>query len=480
MIRKLIFTMVFSFVFGFMPAQNVENTDVPQVPADTLATVKKHYKSNAAIMKEFSDSLLNLRASYMAYSRLWDDLDVPMPKKRIKADAYKLYVPPTFYIAPLEEAFALHWEPGVKLQMTACDSLYMARPKDADVYELPDMETMAVVDRWVNKVLLTYYLEHPEGVIGNESYFADLKPLDAVQKNDLPRKEDMKQYMVVRNPLEDTNAEVNLVLMKPNFWKFSGNGKIQFTQNSLSDNWYQGGENTNAMYSELKLHANYDNKRGIQVENSIEMKLGFITAPSDTVHAYKTNSDKIRLYSKLGVRAIKNLYYTVAVEIETQLFPNYRTNSNKKVSDFLTPLRMKFTLSGLDYKYSKNKMSLSVLGSPFTYKHVYLKTTDIANPTSFEVKKGDRHADIFGSELTAKVNWKLRSNITWNSKFDFFTTYEKVTLNWENTIDFKLSRYLSTTLFIHSRFDDGVTLKDGNKSYFQFKEMFTFGLSYSW
>jgi len=234
------------------------------------------------------------------------------------------------------------------------------------------------------------------------------------------------------------------------------------------------------MYSELKLHANYDNKRGIQLENSMEMKLGFITAPSDTVHAYKTNSDNFRLYSKLGVRVIKNLYYSVAVEFETQLFPNFRTNSNVKVSDFLTPLRMKFTLSGLDYKYSKNKMSLSILGSPFTYKHIYLRTTDIASPTSFEVREGHKRADIFGSELTAKINWKIRPNITWDSKFDFFTTYDKVTLSWENTIDFKLSRYLSTTLFIHPRFDDGVTLTEENRSYFQFKEMLTFGLAYSW
>lgn len=480
MIRKLIFTMVFSIVLGSLSAQNSENTDVPKVSADSLAVPQKHFKSNAAIMKEFSDSLLNLRVSYMAYSRLWDDMEVAVPKKRIKADYYKLFVPTTFYMAPLEQAWALDWEPGDKLKMTACDSLYMVRAKGADVHEVPDMETMGAVDRWVNKVLLNYYLEHPERVVGNESYFADLKSLDAVRKNDMSRQEDMKMYMEVKNPLENTNAEVNLVLMKPNFWKYSGSGKVQFTQNSLSDNWYQGGENTNALYSELKLYANYDNKRGIQFENTMEVKLGFITAPSDTVHAYKTNSDKFRINSKLGVRVIKNLYYSVVVEIETQFFPNYRTNSNVKVSDFLTPLRMKFTLSGLDYKYSKNKISLSVLGSPFTYRHVYLKTTDIASPTSFEVQEGHRRADIFGSELTSKLNWKIRPNITWDSKFDFFTTYKRVTLNWENTIDFKLSRYLSTTLFIHSRFDDGVTLTDENRSYFQFKEMFTFGLSYSW
>ena len=74
----------------------------------------------------------------------------------------------------------------------------------------------------------------------------------------------------------------------------------------------------------------------------------------------------------------------------------------------------------------------------------------------------------------------MSKNITWNSKLDYFTTYEKVVISWENTFDFKVSRYLSTTLFIHPRFDDGVKLTDDNRSYFQFKEMLTFGLSYSW
>ena len=455
-------------------------------PIDTLATKAKPVKKvktitrNERIMKAFADSLKHITKAYQNYMGQWGDMEPSEVKKiRLSSEYYKFFVPPTFYMSPLEQAYGFEWEPGRKLGMTSCDSVYTSRPKKVAHFKLPDMERRKKVDRWVNRILLKYYMEHPERVVGNELNFADMKALDDIQKGNFTRSEKMKEYMVVGNPLESANREVNMLVMKPNFWKYAGSGKVQFTQHGVSDNWYTGGENTNSLYSELTLNANYDNKQGIQFENKLEMKLGFITAPSDTLHNFKTNSDMIRLSSKFGVRAVKNLYYTVETEVKTQFLPNYKTNSNDMVSNFLSPLQLKVKL-GLDYKYTIKNLSLSLFGAPLTYKHVYLKNDRIVNPSSFEVESGRRTANLFGSELTGKLSWKLSQNITWNSKMDYFTTYEKVVISWENTFDFKVSRYLSTTLFIHPRFDDGVTLTEENRSYFQFKEMLTFGLSYSW
>ena len=459
--------------------------DTLVAPIDTLAAKVKPVKKvritrNERIIKAYADSLKNLTKAFYSYMHEWEDMESSEVRKiRLSSEYYKYFVPPTFYMSTLEQAYGLDWEPGCKLCMNSCDSVFISRPKKDTHFKLPDMERRKKVDRWVNRTLLRYYMEHPDRVTGNELYYADVKALDDIQKGNLTRSEKMKEYMVVGNPLESTSREVNMLVMKPNFWKCAGSGKIQFTQHGVSDNWYTGGENTNALYSELILNANYDNKQGIEFENKLEMKLGFITAPSDTLHNFKTNSDMIRLSSKFGVRAIKNVYYTVETEIKTQFLPNYKTNSNDMVSNFLSPLQLKVKL-GLDYKFSRKNLTLSVFGAPLTYKHVYLKNDRIVNPSSFEVESGRSTANLYGSELTGKLNWKLSKNITWNSKLDYFTTYEKVVISWENTFDFKVSRYLSTTLFIHPRFDDGVKLTDDNRSYFQFKEMLTFGLSYSW
>lgn len=436
---------------------------------------------NAQIMQAFSDSLQAINSSCMAYFRLWDDLEAPAPKW-IKPNPYyyKLFVPPTYYEAPVQDAFSFEWEPGDRLGMNACDSVYAAKPDTLDTYEIPDMVSKnKMSDRWINRILLNYYLQYPERVMGNELYFADMKALDEKKVGRTPRKEKMKTYMQVENPVETADKESDVLVMRPNFWKKTASASVHFTQNGISDNWYQGGESTNALVSELRLTANYDDKQRVQFDNLMELKLGFITAPSDTMHHYKTNADLFHLKSKLGVKAFEKWFYTFEADFKTQFFPNYKTNTNDLVSSFLSPATLDLSL-GMDYKLSKKKLTLSVMTAPLTYKFVYLKNDSIINPSSFSVEPGHTTANLFGSKVEANMEWKITSDIKWRSKLDYFTTYEKVVANWENTFEFKLNRYLSTKLFLHARYDDGVTLAEDDDSYFQFKEMLTFGLSYTW
>ena len=432
--------------------------------------------SKRTVLEAFTDTLQELSASYFAYHRMWDDLDIPTPRVKLKVDYHKLIVPPTYYYAPIQQALELDWEPSNKLGMDAVDSLNAVKKSAEQQYELPKLTKSVEVDRWVNGILLNVYLKYPNIVKGNESSFADMKVLSDAHTIVTPRKEDIVSFVVPEK--EKTNAETELVILKPNFWKYTAAASMQFSQHGISDNWYQGGESTNALNSEFRMTANYNDKQKVQFENSLEIKLGFITAPSDTVHNYKTNADLFRINSKLGIRAIKNLYYTLSGEFQTQFFSNYKTNTNDLISTFFSPANLKLSV-GLDYKQNKNKYNLSILGNPFSWRYVYLANDKIVNPSQFNVEAGKRRASLFGSEITANVTWKIRDNLTYRTKFDYFTTYEKVIMNWENTFEFKFNRYLSTKVFLHGRFDDGVTLTETNRTYFQFKEMLTFGLSYT-
>ena len=433
--------------------------------------------SKRTVLEAFTDTLQELSASYFAYHRMWDDLDIPTPRVKLKVDYHKLIVPPTYYYAPIQQALELDWEPSNKLGMDAVDSLNAVKKSAEQQYELPKLTKSVEVDRWVNGILLNVYLKYPNIVKGNEASFADMKVLPDAHTIVTPRKENIVSYVMTGN--EKTNAEAELLIVKPNFWKYTAAASMQFSQHGISDNWYQGGESTNALNSELRMTANYNDKlKKVQFENSLEIKLGFITAPSDTVHNYKTNADLFRINSKLGIRAIKNLYYTLSGEFQTQFFSNYKTNTNDLISTFFSPANLKLSV-GLDYKQNKNKYNLSILSNPFSWRYVYLANDKIVNPSQFNVEAGKRRASLFGSEITANVTWKIRDNLTYRTKFDYFTTYEKVIMNWENTFEFKFNRYLSTKVFLHGRFDDGVTLTETNRTYFQFKEMLTFGLSYT-
>lgn len=283
---------------------------------------------------------------------------------------------------------------------------------------------------------------------------------------------------IVRHETSDNQiVGMQLKVKKPNFWKTSGEASLQFTQNYVSGNWSQGGENTQTLVSWLILKANYDDKQKLQWDNAFEAKLGFTTTPSDTKHNYRTNTDMLRGTSKLGIKAIKSWYYSADVMVKTQILRNYQANSDKFNSAFLSPLEVTVGL-GMDYKKNFKNVNLSVNVAPLSYRYLYVSDRKMV-AHRYGIEEGHRSLQEFGSKIVVNSSWKLYKNITWTSHIDAFTSYEKVYANWENTFDFAVSKYLSTKLFLHGRFDDGVARKKGY-SYFQFKEYLQFGLSYKW
>ena len=211
--KRLLIWVALSALFVTLPAQNAQDS---------------------VVTKRYAERLHELSASYFAYSRMWDDLDMPAPRGVKKnADYYKLFVPPTFYLAPVEQAFSFEWEPSDHLGMNACDSLYSvygAKQDTLPVYEVGDLEKSAKIDRWINRMLLSYYVTNPRDVMGNELYFADSKSLDEIQVKSVTRQEDIKQYMQVEDPLLNTKTEAEMVVFKPNFWKKSAAASVQFSQ----------------------------------------------------------------------------------------------------------------------------------------------------------------------------------------------------------------------------------------------------------
>ncbi len=418
-----------------------------------------------------TDTLSDL---YLYYFGKLDSLNhASVPMRYIETDAryYRLFLPLTHYNDPIREVLSFQWQ-GIEYPEEKRRREYMDRILP---YESAYEETRAIRKR-VNRGLLSVYLNHPELIVTTEERIKRVKDFKARPMEKQPRRNVVELFRpgFVEGAVD---SPVELEIRKPNFWTRGGSGSLQLSQNYISDNWYKGGESNNNLISSLQLSANYNDKNKVQWDNLLEAKVGFSTLPSDTLHKYLINADLFRVTSKLGIQAASNWYYTLSGEFNTQFFHSYKANDPALVSAFLAPANLIFTL-GMDYKLKKERIDLSVVLSPAAYNFRYVGNSKV-DETKFGLKEGRKTLNDLGSKVQSTMTWKIIPSINWESRIYYFTSYKKVEAEWESTFNFVLNKYLSTKLFFHARFDDSVTREEG-QSFFQFQELLSFGINYSW
>lgn len=334
-------------------------------------------------------------------------------------------------------------------------------------------------DGMMNRSLYALYMSNPGAIEKWEYQINELK-IYKVEKAELTQPKVGIAELFRPDPISteiEEKPESDLTLVRPSLWRFHGNGSLQFTQLHFSGNWYKGGENNMNLQSNLEFNFNYDNREYVQWDNRIEIREGINTTPSDTEHSYKMSSDLFRLNSKIGLRAIKYWYYTFETTFSSQFFTAYETNSNKKISSLLSPGTLSASI-GMDFKLNKKKFNISAFIGPLAYELRFIKDREI-DETRYGIDRGKFSQHTYGSRIKSTWEWKILSYLTYRSYLEWFTNYERVEFNWENTIDFIINKHLKTSFFSHIRFDDNVRRKEGD-SYFQFKDQFNFGISYSW
>jgi len=277
-------------------------------------------------------------------------------------------------------------------------------------------------------------------------------------------------------PDEPEVAPTGIVVTKPNFWKFKGDGFLQFLQNYVSGNWHKGGESNYSAVGAVTLELNYNDKDKYLFENKLEMKLGFQISPSDTVHKFKTNNDVLRLTSKLGVHASKKWYYSFQVLAYTQFAKGLKANDAFVYSDFFSPFDLNVGI-GMEYKvnalHSKLTGTLNFL--PLAYNLRYVGRSSLFDRNGMD----DRHTKHeFGARFTGDVQWKVLDQVMWKSRLYAYTSYKRMVVEWENQIEFKVTKYISANVFLYPRFDDSGTRHDIH-GYWQFMEYSSLGLSYT-
>ena len=375
--------------------------------------------TTSAVVKAYMDSLQFMRIQL-------DSLEAINNRLREEANDgryFRLFAPTTFY------------------HSGANNSLLLS-PQNGD--EVTDA---------VDEAMMNLYMHRPDLVQNNESSLRKVGSLRSDVNKELSQRVDLTN-MAEPLPEEPEAVPVRLVVQKPNFWKFKGDGYLQFLQNYVSDNWHKGGESNYSAQGMATLELNYNDKDKITFDNKLEMKLGIQTSPSDTVHKFKTNNDLLRFTSKLGIQAHKKWYYTLQLLTYTQFARGFKANDEKVYSDFTSPIDLSIGL-GMEYKVDAlNKRltgTLNFLPLSFNFRYVARKALTSANGI-----RGDHHTlENFASQFTGELKWKILEQLNYKTRLYAITTYQQTKMEWENQFELKVNRYISANFFIYPRFDDG-------------------------
>lgn len=334
------------------------------------------------------------------------------------------------------------------------------------------ISTPAVID----ECLLQMYLKRPDLVNTTESKLDVIGPTLEPSKEKTSERKKLAE-IVAPKAVEPELYDIGIKIYKPNFWTFTGDYYLQFLQNYISDNWYNGGENNYSMVGSVTLQANYNNKQKVKWDNKLEMKLGLQTSESDSLHSMKTSEDLLRYTGKLGLQATKKWYYTLQMISYTQFLRGYSSNDATTYSDFASPLNINLSV-GMDYTVEcfKKKLKGTIHLAPAAYNFKYVGRLALA--TRYGLTEGHHTLNDIGSEFTADLKWTFTDMVSWKTRLYGYTTYSRFELEWENTITFQFNKYITSNLFIYPRFDDGVT-KDSKHGFWQLKEYASLGFSYS-
>lgn len=416
--------------------------------AQATHRIRRNKVKDTLIVKSYTDSLRN-------YKQMLDTTSINIPDSDRDPRTFYIFAPATFYYSVAKDLLQTN------------DDNQAKQPYDSS--------------RDMDRIMMNIYLNHPNLVAKSERSLNRIgavhKEMDAPIKNKVQLVTKADALPIEEDDEEHFNLPMEIVVKKPNFWKYSGDYYLQMLQNYVSSNWYKGGESNYSMVASVTMQANYNNKQKVKLDNKLEMKLGFQTSRGDTLHSFKTSEDLIRYTGKLGLQASKKWYYSLQLIAYTQFMRGYKSNDKKVYSDILSPLNINLSV-GMDYNvvWFNKKLTGNIHLAPLAYNFKYVGRKELA--TRYGLDEGKHTLNDFGSECTVDLTWAFTNTIKWKTRLYGYTTYERAEVEWENTISFQFNKYITSNLFIYPRFDDGAK-KDESHGYWQLKEYMSIGFAYS-
>ena len=250
---------------------------------------------------------------------------------------------------------------------------------------------------------------------------------------------------------------------------FHGSYGLNINQLALS-NWAAGGENTFAG----KAFASFtllDHKKTFEQKLIGNFAFGIARFASKGI---EKQDDKIDLTYSLSRNSMTQWNLSSIVTFNTQFANGYKyPNDSTVISTFFAPAYLTLSI-GCSYKTKDERFQIYM--SPVAGKVTFVMNQELADKGAFGVKKGYYDQDsiwIPGEHIAPAIgvnfiiNYKrsIGKNITYTTLLNTFYNYIErhdddrlpIDVNWENTVNFMITKYISTILFVHLKYDHNTT-----------------------
>ena len=315
----------------------------------------------------------------------------------------------------------------------------------------------------------------------------------------------MKQGDVALNIDSDAKRRAERLILRQERNTVDFTANLHGSLTAFSKSWQAAGDNTITVLANLNFLHTYTQGR-FTLTNTAAAKFGYNNTKIDLNGEQKgvwfKNVDEISLSSSPQWALVKNWSYGANVKFRTQFARGYEARGdkqlgNQRVSNFMTPGYLDASL-GFTYILPSEtfplKVNLAPIAMSATYRIDQKTAKDYGVAAPFRQKyEGGLSIQLDFDRTWGKNGW-LRYRTTAYSFYGWITDisaknkfvptqlddgswseYQHVvpTLRWENTIDIKATKYISTQIYVQFYYNKAEYQK------LQVQSMLSVGLTYT-
>lgn len=283
---------------------------------------------------------------------------------------------------------------------------------------------------------------------------------------------------------------------KPNYWTSSVQFNLGYNMTNLS-NWAAGGYNTTTLTTNLDAQANYA-KDLSSWNNRLQLDYGFLYS-NEKENILQKSNDRIYFESKWAYKTASGskFNYTASFNFRSQFTDTpdkyiqdaetgkWKENAIK--SGFLSPAYTDIAF-GIQWKPSD---WFDVNFAPVTGGLTICTQDNLRSSYGMKLKAdGETYNSVlfqFGAQLKTNFKFTINDAFSFETQAVVFTDYLNepyFRFNWDNSVNWQLSKYLKFSLKTWLISDPNVTITDDNtgeirKRGVQFKDFLAFNFTYT-